>query len=422
MRKLILSLVAAPLMLGSFATLSADEAKSTGINIFDSVKFSGEVRPRYEYANQYKNGAESGNSFTTRTTLGVKAGLFNVDGFSTFLEATSVNNLGYTNYSDGLIPDPNNPGKKIGNDNYDLIVDPQQARMTQAYLDYKVDDTLLRVGRQMVNLDDQRFVGAVGWRQMFQTFDAVSVVNGSVDNLTLLASYVYGRNEDTEQTEAGDTGSMLLNAKYKVSKQLNVTAYGYLLADIHDTYGLRLNGKVPVSKTIAINYDASYATQQDASFDYDGVTNAKIDATYYNVAVGANISGMIVGANYEVLGEANGASTKGFTTPLATLHKFQGFADVFLGRTGGSNNTGIVDANVKAGYKAKGFGKLIAWYHKFDDQGSADLGSEIDAVYANKVPGVKGLNGLLKFAAYSKGDATSPQNTTRFWAQLDYKF
>jgi hypothetical protein len=31
----------------------------------------------------------------------------------------------------------------------------------------------LTLGRQRINLDDQRFVGSVGWRQNEQTFDAV---------------------------------------------------------------------------------------------------------------------------------------------------------------------------------------------------------------------------------------------------------
>ena len=41
--------------------------------------------------------------------------------------------------------------------------------------------TTLTLGRQRIILDDQRFVGNVGWRQNEQTFDALRVVNRSVD-------------------------------------------------------------------------------------------------------------------------------------------------------------------------------------------------------------------------------------------------
>ena len=46
--------------------------------------------------------------------------------------------------------------------------------------------------------------------------------------------------------------------------------------------------------------------------------------------------------------EGNG--TIGFSTPLATLHKFQGFADVFLTTPA----SGITDAYGKLGYCQEG--------------------------------------------------------------------
>jgi len=52
-----------------------------------------------------------------------------------------------------------------------------------------------------------------------------------------------------------------------------------------------------------------------------------------------------------------------------------------------------------------------------------DLGSEIDVLYTNKIPGVNGLSGLLKYASYSKGSVDGYTNdVSKFWAQLDYKF
>ncbi len=50
-------------------------------------------------------------------------------------------------------------------------------------------DTTLTLGRQRINLDDQRFVGNVGWRQNEQTYDGFRVVNKSIPNLTVDVTY-----------------------------------------------------------------------------------------------------------------------------------------------------------------------------------------------------------------------------------------
>ncbi|UFS63244.1 hypothetical protein LOH54_03735 [Sulfurimonas sp. HSL-3221] len=404
MKKWMISLAAAPLMIAAMNTAAAAEES---ITILDDMKVSGEIRPRYEMAAVKDNGLDTANAFTARTRLAVEGTLFGLEGLSAKVGMTSVNNFGYNDYA------PQDA-------TYDLILDPQQAILTEGYLAYTAADTTLLAGRSFVNLDDQRFVGTVGWRQMERAYDTVTVVNKSVEGLTLLGAWVYGY-QGVNTNPTTDTGSALLNVNYKAGDALTVSLFNYMLADIHDTYGIRLSGVVPV-EGIKFDYAASYAMQTDATLDYALDTAPKIDASYYDVALGANISGLIAGAEYEVLGDASGSSTKGFTTPLATLHKFQGWADVFLGRTAGSNNDGLADLSVKLGYAAPGFGKVLGLYHKFDALSGVnkDLGSEFDVLYANKVPGVKDLAFLAKAAFYSKGDTGN--DVTKAWLQLDYKF
>ena len=412
MKKIIMSAVALTAIMGPVSTLSADD----GINILNDLKFSGEIRPRYEFADK-TGGGEAANAFTARTRLAVSTdSLGEISGLSAKIGLTTVNNFGYTNYKDG-----SGQGAE-----YELILDPQQAMLSEAYLAYTIADTTLLAGRSHVNLDDQRFIGTVGWRQMERAYDTVTVVNKSVEGLTLLGSYVYGY-AGVNAVTTNDTASILLNVNYKASDALVISAFSYMLADIHDTYGLRVSGKTPVSDSIKLNYAVSYAMQADNTLNYgSNDTTNKIDASYYDLVLGANMSGFIIGGEYEVLGKANGDSTKGFTTPLATLHKFQGFADEFLGQTGGSNDNGLVDMSIKAGYKADGFGKALVWFHKFDAQTGAksDLGSEIDAVYANAIPGVKNLKGLLKAAYFMAGEDGShhDKDNAKLWAQVDYKF
>ncbi|WP_345989652.1 hypothetical protein WCX18_03590 [Sulfurimonas sp. HSL1-2] len=404
MKKWMISLAAAPLMIAGMNTAAAAEES---IAILDGMKVSGEIRPRYEMADVKDNGLDTANAFTARTRLAVEGTLLGLEGLTAKVGMTSVNNFGYNDYA------PQDA-------TYDLILDPQQAILTEGYLAYTAADTTLLAGRSFVNLDDQRFVGTVGWRQMERAYDTVTVVNKSVEGLTLLGAWVYGY-QGVNSNPTTDTGSALLNVNYKAGDALTVSLFDYMLADIHDTYGVRVSGVVPV-EGIKFDYAASYAMQTDATLDYALDTAPKIDASYYDVALGANISGLIAGAEYEVLGDASGSSTKGFTTPLATLHKFQGWADVFLGRTAGSNNDGLADLSVKLGYAAPGFGKVLGIYHKFDALSGVnkDLGSEFDVMYANSVPGVKDLAFLAKAAFYSKGDTGN--DVTKAWLQLDYKF
>ena len=428
MKKIKLSLITVPLLVSSMMVSLNAEDTQEGFNIFDGVKVKGEIRPRWENADVKDNDIKAGNAYTVRTTLGINAELFNVDGLSTYIEGTSVNNFGANDYSTFGYSNPN----------YDTILDSNQARITQAYIDYKLAKTTLRGGRQLVNLDDQRFVGSVGWRQMFQTFDAVSVISQDVQDLTLLGSYIYNVNGIAPldpQAKFSNTNSVILNAKYS-KKFINVTGFGYLLADVHDTYGVKVDGVVALGDNASVNYNGSYAIQKDATLDQDGNDNQKISANYYNAEIGANAYGFLIGADYEVLGEGSDDSTDGFSTPLATLHKFQGFADVFVGRTKGTggNKDGLVDMNAKVGYKNATYGKFVATYHKFDSvnegttiggEKATDLGSEIDFVYTAKIKPVNGLSVLLKGAMYTAADDSMSgydKDKQVGWVQLDYKF
>ena len=87
------------------------------------------------------------------------------------------------------------------------------------------------------------------------------------------------------------------------------------------TYGGSFAGSAPVCDKVKLDYRAEFAWQTDyadSPFSYG--------TEYYNVELGANVKPFVLGAGYEVLGSDNG---QGFRTPLATLHAFNGWADVF---------------------------------------------------------------------------------------------
>jgi len=413
-KTLLLSVTASAMLMAGgdiapAAPVEAAPAPSSEFLIFNNIYAKGEIRPRYEFVDASDNGRSDASAFTNRLLLGVGADFLQVDGLSVYLEGVNV--AGFGDYDDVSITDPRN---------YQVVADPSQSRVTQAYMDYKFGDTLIRAGRQGVNLDNQRFIGTVNWRQMPQTYDAVAVVNNSVENLNLLAAYVWRVNRvfDTDTRNplgnSFETGSVLLHGQYHFMPELTLTAYDYMLEDFYDTYGIAATGKIDAGFG-KVSYRLEYAHQGDPTFEHKA-NNVTADADYYNVQAGLNVDGILVGAQYEVLGAGDGGNGS-FQTPLATGHKFNGWADMFL--TTPAN--GLVDVNGMVGYKAKGFGIAKVIYHDFSsDKGSTDYGTEVDVLYKNKIPGVKGLTGLLKGAWYSADNYGV--DTTKFWVMLDYKF
>jgi len=423
MKKITLSAVAVLSLAGGFSsTLSA----SDDFTLFSNAKVNGEVRPRYEFVDDESNTRDKANAYTVRATLGLETTLLGIDSLSLKVDGTTVQTLGATGYEDA---------SPIADTRYDRVADPEQTRFTQGYLQYKMGASTLKAGRQIVNLDNQRFIGSVDWRQMPQSLDTVSVTNTSIAGLSLYGAYVYNYATVFKETTGAsqDSKSVLLNGSYKVNDMLKVTAYDYMLSleknqFAADTMGLALTGDVPVGSA-KIGYRAEYAKQGDATFKTT-TTNIKTenDATYYDLEATATMMGISVGAGYELLSGTTdeGMGTDGktkFQTPLATLHKFNGTADKFLTTPKG----GLVDTFASLGYGTKELGNAMITYHDFKTDvamaGKTDLGNELDLQYANAIPGVKGLNGLIKAAYYNAGDvATYVNDVTKIWLQATYKF
>lgn len=408
MRKMVKMSMAAVMMMG----IGSVSAQAEGVDILSNIKAKGQIRARYEMVDK-DNTTPNANAFTNRLTVGVSGDMFGTDWLSAYVEMTDVRALN-NNYNDGYAGN--------GAENHQTVADSEQTRLTQAYVDIKLGKPNLRIGRQMINLDNQRFVGAVGWRQMFQTFDAYTLTCNGIENLSVFASYVTQRN--TIAYDGKDDGrDFLANVSYKVMPELKITAYGYLLGSTHDTYGASLTGTAAVADGVKVSYRAEYAMQDDASIDNSGgPDNVLADADYMNFELDADISGFLAGAQYEVLSGANASGTEtAFSTPYATLHAHNGYADMFLT----TPTDGLEDLNFTLGYKSKELGALKATYHDFSsDVGSTDYANELDVVYSRAVPGVNNLTGTLKYVNFD-ADANNGIgliDMTKFVAMLDYKF
>jgi hypothetical protein len=310
-----------------------------------------------------------------------------------------------------------------GNTAYPVVADPRSSEVNRLQLlNTSLPLTSVTLGRERIVLDDQRFVANVGWRQNEQTFDAIRIVNKSVPHLTLDVTYldqvnrVFGR-ESPQGRYHGD--SVLANASYDAAAG-KVTAFAYRIdiepiagfpgavRDASETFGVRYAGAHPID-AFKLSYVASYATQQETadnplSFDLD----------YYLGEINAAYGPYSLGAGVEIL-EGNGI--KGFTTPLATLHKFQGWADKFLA----TPVDGIDDRYLTAGVMRQRWAVLdmfsiVASYHRYAaERGSMHYGSEADLQAQAKWGR---LTGTVKYAHYLANSLLT--DTTKWWLQVEY--
>jgi len=383
-----------------------------------------EFRPRYEYVDVKNNGKKAANALTLKTVIGTKIkSIFNIKNLQATLEATDVSAAIY-NYS----PQKNK---------YELVADPDNTRLTQAFISYKYKDKYTFIaGRKYVVIDDHRFIGNVAWRQMPQSFGILSVAGKPTKNLDFLLAGIYERKGivDTFNTNWRlDKMPVIFDINYKVISQFKLKGFAYLITDVHNTYGVKASGNIETENKIKINYLGEYAKQTDPYTKDNLSVRPSIDTYYYRLKAGALLSGFFGNLMYTYFGDKNGKS-KGFSTPLSTLHKFDGWSDVLLKGAGNGFDYGMNEISVSFGYKSINTGKLMVAYLLFranksqiQVNNSKKIGSEIDILYTKKL--TKRLSFLTKAAFYkadngyiTSGSIEGTRNTVKLWIQLHYRF
>jgi hypothetical protein len=403
------------------------EAPASFTESLTKGKVSINARLRYESVEQ--DGLQDADALTVRLRLGYTTKAYK--GFQASIEGEAVTPL-TNDYFDGT-------GVNAA-PAHATIADPEVYNINQAWLSYTYEKTKGTLGRQKIILDNARFVGDVGWRQNDQTFDAFVLQDKSFKKTTLTYAYLNRINRvfddqvgPTVPTSQPDWNSQshLFNASYAGLPIGTLTAYTYLLDfDADDaptavrtavknnsnaTYGLSLVGARPLTKDFKATYRLEYAYQTDYA---DSALSYSAD--YYLAELGAAYKGYSVAAGYEVLGSDNGLV--GFKTPLATLHAFNGWADVFLA----TPSAGLTDTYVKAGAALPCNTTLTAFYHFFGTQeAEAQIGQEFDIVATYKLN--KQLSFTAKAAKYWSDDTAvagvaSNNDRTKFWLQADYAY
>ncbi len=378
-----------------------------------------DIRGRYEFGEV--EGLDPSNSLTFRERLGLKTQTWN--GFSILIEG-EFSQAAVDHYNGGAGPtaSPFDPTKTV-------IADPETNELNQGYVQYQGFDTTFKTGRQRIIYDNAAFIGNVGWRQNEQTYDAISVANQSIDGLTLNYAYVnqvnrvFGSDADSPlipgftNVQDIDASVHLINASYAGISGLTLGGYAYIMnfskvgAWDNNTFGLSAKGTLG---GVALYGEFAYQ-------DKAGLAGAS-EAMYQHVTATKGFGSQSLTVGLEHLGA-------GFKTPLATVHAFNGFADVTDGaRISGAHN-GLTDLYVTHTIPLFYGIKWMNALHAFgDDEVSTGYGWEYDSVLTKKFDDQ--FTAIAKFAQFSsEGDpytggsaGLALPDATRVSVELDYTF
>ena len=396
--------IAAPLALASSLTQASDSLLIAP----EMGKINFDARLRYEDVDD-NSAKKDADALTARIRLGYLTPDFN--GFKAYAEVESTTPLGSRDYNDKRL--------NVGSDRsqYSVIADPDNSsELNRAWISYSgFDDTLIKLGRQRIILDNSRFVGNVGWRQNEQTYDALTVVNTSIEDTQIILSYV--NDVHTIKGTHLEADAPVFNVKYSGLPFGDLTAYGYFVdvaksgATDRDTLGLRFNGSTKVSDDLSVLYTAEYAQQ-----DIDRAVGEDKDAEYYLVEGGIKFAGITAKLSREVQ-QGNDGLDASFKTPLGTNHAFNGWSDMFLN----TPDDGLEDTFLTLSTKVSGI-KLVAVYHDFEaEDSSTDYGNEFDLMAVKSFG--KNYKVLVKYANYERGDSTSGRSDKdKFWIQGEVNF
>lgn len=395
------AIMATAISLSPVTAQAADDEQTV-----DKGKASLSFRYRYEMVDQ-ANFAKDANASTLLTRLNYKTADYN--GWRFFIEVDNVTEIWGDHYNAGAGNTPNRT-------QYPVVADPTGTEINQAWVSFQFNDKAsTTLGRQRILLDNQRFVGGVGWRQNEQTYDALSFDFNIADSRLFMAYVDHVNRIFGEDVPAGDHDNQTLLANWHKTwaGKHHIKAYYYGIdnddAPVFSTntlgFGYNTHFDVGAQK---FKMAVEYASQSDA--DNNPVN---YDADYWRLDVAVTFNNGEIFAGQEILEGSDQQSGASFRTPLATLHAFNGWADQFLS----TPDVGIVDTFIGVKGQLNGWG-WQAKYHQFDrEAGSGQLGTELNLSLSKKLNEKAGI--LFKAADYS-ADSHS-QDTQKLWFMFSYK-
>jgi hypothetical protein len=387
------------------ATLTASEqsiATDSAGQMISNGTLSVALRSRIEHVEQ-DNALQDATAATLRARLTFQSAVFR--GFSALIEGDSITAIAAEEY------DSFAQNRYRGT--HSVIADPEGSEVNQAWLRFAFDEKSTgTIGRQRLNHGAQRFLGSVGWRQNEQTMDALSYRYASGD-LSVDYSYLWnvnrvfqGRRRSAQITDFDSDSHALLASVVQPWGTLSGFVYALdfnnAAAFSSATYGVSYAGKIG-----GAGVTLSYAQQSEY-----GDNPQEYRADYVLAEVTVPVATVNLTAGYELLG--SDAGLIGFATPLATLHRYQGFADMFLSTPA----SGVEDIYITAARSFDALGFAVTWHDYSAARGGAAYGTEWNAAASYRF--TPALNAELKAARYrSQGFAV---DTDKMWLTLNMAF
>jgi len=243
-----------------------------------------------------------------------------------------------------------------------------------------------------------------------RTYDSILLNNTSLPNTSVLLGYI-SKAQNTDST-IQSLQLPLANISYNFAGVGKLTGYSYFI-DFRDTYlyegsnqtyGVSFDGAYKVNDSLGVIYRTEYAYQSDYKH------STPYQADYYHVIGGLTGYGFIVKGAMEQLGGKG--LNKTFDTPLGLLHKFSGWADVFVT----TPNDGYRDVYATVEKELMGV-KLIGTYRDwFDDTGKKHYGDEWDFMVTKEF--FKHYNLMAKYAYFNSdtdGTVIGKYDTQKIW-------
>ena len=365
------------------------------------------VDTRLRYESVAQDGLNDADALTLRSRLGYETRAFN--GFKFLAELEGVAQL-TDDFNDTV----------NGNTAFAIVSDPEAFELNRLQVTWaSAQGRRVVAGRQRIVLNNARFVGNVGFRQNEQTFDALRIEARPFEHAAF--TYVYIDNvrrifgDDSAQGE-WDSDSHVLQADLDLPVG-RLSAYGLLLdfqnapTQSSQTYGLRWSNEWQAG-----SFHPRLTLEAAAQSDYRG-NSAGFDLGYQHGELAVRHDRWTVTVGGERL---EGDGVRGFSTPLATLHAFQGWADVFLA----TPPDGVRDLYAGVSYSTRPWPaqqpvvfNVVA--HDFtDDGGSADFGSELNASVRLSLNERVSLESK---AAMFEGEDPRFADRTKIWFAVEYR-
>lgn len=399
---LVLVLAATPAAQDAPAA-AADEAERGPLQALQGGRTWILAHYRYEFVDDGVR-PDDAHASTLRTVLGYETGAW--QGLRGLLELENVTAVGNDLYD----------STRNGRTSRAVVADPESTEVNQAFVRYDGPRaTEPWIGRRTIELDNQRWIGSVPWRQNHQTFDALGLDWTPGEDTRVFWAWVWNVNRVFgDGSPVGDArmDSHLVNASRRLPGIGKAVGYWYLVdVDAPDallgfstsTVGARLDGERRAGGLDWL-YTAELAHQSDA-----GDNPSDVDAPYWLAELGVRRDATTLRLGWEVLGGSGDPGDK-LTTPLATLFAQNGWADQFLV----TPDDGLQDVYAELTGGLEGFDWTLAVHDFHADAGGDHFGSEVDARIERRL--TTSLRAGVQVAHYDADDLGS--DTTKAWLWL----